>query len=358
VAAGPATSAHADSLLYRCGPNLCRIAPDGSGRTQLTTDGGYAWLSATRDGSRLAVSKGTFAYVVDGSGRQLGGALPRGGTTLVAQIAPDGSRVATLELLGELTPPPPRANPTDPPLLGFVPYLFTMALDGSGREAAARSVVDTAWLGNRLVRSDTNAAAPFARGLCLLAALDHFVCERDIARDGANDLSSPALSPDGRFAVVAQTPEAEERGSGPLVLYDTASARPVRALTSGPADGLPTFSPDGRRIAFTRDGAIYVTSVTGGAARRVATGIQPVWVTACAFQRTLRPVLRSGKLTVAACAPAAGRLTVTLTLRGRRVGRRSVKAVAAGTVNVTFPRPRGARVSALRATIAFSAAAR
>jgi hypothetical protein len=53
-----AAPARADSILYRCFPNLCRVAPDGSGRAQLTrdaTDGGpvYAWLSATVDGSRL-----------------------------------------------------------------------------------------------------------------------------------------------------------------------------------------------------------------------------------------------------------------------------------------------------------------
>src|SRR4051812_14848287 len=106
-----AAPAVADSLVYRCGPNVCRVAPDGSGRTQLTSDGKpggpvYSWLSATRDGWRMAVSKATFAYVLDSSGRQIGGALPRGGAALVAQIAPDGTQVATLELLGELAPPP------------------------------------------------------------------------------------------------------------------------------------------------------------------------------------------------------------------------------------------------------------
>lgn len=105
--------AAADSLLYRCDGNLCRVAPDGTSREQLTTDGrpegpAYSWLSASRDGSRMAVSKATYAYVLDGSGRPLGGALPRGGTALVAQIAPDGSQVATLELLGETGPRPSR----------------------------------------------------------------------------------------------------------------------------------------------------------------------------------------------------------------------------------------------------------
>ena len=123
AAALSAAPAAADSLLYRCAGNICRAAPDGTGRQQLTTDGrpegpAYTWLSATRDGSRIAVSKATYAYVLDRSGRPLGGPLPRGGAALVAQIAPDGSRVATLELLGELAPPPFPAPPGTPPTLG------------------------------------------------------------------------------------------------------------------------------------------------------------------------------------------------------------------------------------------------
>src|SRR5262245_45151018 len=55
AALGGAAPAAADSLLFRCGDNICRAAPDGSVRGQLTTDGraggpAYQWLSASRDG--------------------------------------------------------------------------------------------------------------------------------------------------------------------------------------------------------------------------------------------------------------------------------------------------------------------
>ena len=68
IAASPAW---ADLLLYRCGPNICRAAPDGTGKKRLTTDGRpegplYSWMSATADGSRIAVVNATFAYVLDG----------------------------------------------------------------------------------------------------------------------------------------------------------------------------------------------------------------------------------------------------------------------------------------------------
>jgi hypothetical protein len=181
--------------------NICRAAPDGTLRQQLTTDGQdagptYSWLSASRDGSRLAVSKATYAYVLDGSGRQLGEALPRGGIALVAQISPDGSRVVTLELLGETQPPPFTAPPGTPPLLGFIPYMFNTAADGGDRQAVARSVIDAAWIGGRLLRSTSSSQPPYPRGICLLATNTDFECERDVARDPAKDLSAPAVSPD------------------------------------------------------------------------------------------------------------------------------------------------------------------
>jgi dipeptidyl aminopeptidase/acylaminoacyl peptidase len=348
-----APSARADVLLYRCGDNVCRVGDDGHGREQLTTGGGYSWLSASRDGSRLAVSKATFAYVLDGSGRQLGGALPRGGAALVAQVSPDGRLVATLELLGELSPPPINAPPGSPPTLGFHPYLFVAAPDGTGREVAARDVTDAAWLGGRIVRSDGSSQPPYPRGLCVLASNADFACERDVARDPANDLTGPALSPDGRLLAAARAPADANRGTGPIGLFDAGSGALVRPLTTGDADGLPSFSPDGRQVAFTRDRDIYAVGIGGGTPHRVvAGGVQPIWVSGCVFARAVKPKVRGRSVTVTACAPGPGRLTVTLTRRGRRVARRTVTAARAGTVTVRLNRPRG--TGALRAKIRFS----
>ena len=151
----------------------------------------------------------------------------------MAEIAPDASLVATLELLGETTPPPFTSPPGTPPTLNFVPYMFTTAPDGSGRNAVARSVVDTAWLGARLLRSDTSDDEPFSRGFCLLASNDDFQCERDVARDLANDLSAPALSPDGRLLAVARSPADQNAGVGPIVHLRRRERRLVRTLTGG-----------------------------------------------------------------------------------------------------------------------------
>jgi WD40 repeat protein len=336
-----AAPAAADSLLYRCGTDVCRAAPDGTFKRKLAGGGTHTWLSATRDGSRLAVVRSTFAYVLDGKGRQIGAALPRGGTAVIAAIAPDGSQVATVELLPEIAPAPVGSPPGSPGISGLMPYLFVMGLDGSARDASARAVVDTGWLGARLVRTDSSGTAPFPLGICILATNTGFQCERDVARDATTDLFNPAFSPDG--AQVAVVKAAAETGAGPIVLYDAATAAPVRQLTTG-TDAQPSWSPDGKRIAFARGGAVYVARATGKPrARRVLKKAeQPVWTTAPACKRRPRVRAKGRAAIVTACAPQPGRLTITLLQSGRRVARRTVTAATGGTVTVRLRRPAGA----------------
>jgi hypothetical protein len=275
VGAGPAG---ADSILFRCFPHLCRVAPDGSARAQITHDaapGGpvYGWLSATADGSRLGVSYGNRSYVLDGSGRRLAGPLPHsGGAVLVTQIRPDGGQVATIESILE-------AQPYPGPLLQ-IPYLFLARADGSGRETVARSTAAAAWLGDRLLRDERADAAPFEQQICLLASNTDFPCERLVAAEAGHDLWDPAVSPDGNLVAATRAPV--DGFQGEIALYSTATAQLVRVLTSGPADSQPTWSPSGRSIAFTRgSGGLWVVRATGrpGSERRILTsGIQPVWV--------------------------------------------------------------------------------
>jgi hypothetical protein len=325
--------ASADALVYRCGTNVCRAAPDGSAKQRLTRDGGtYTWVSASRNGARLAVVRSTFTRVLDGRGRALTGNLPRGGTAVIAEMAPDGSRIATVELLPEITPAPVGSPPGSPGISGLMPYLFVMAPDGSGRDSVARAVVDTAWIGNRLTRTDTSGTAPFPLGICLLPADLDFACERDLARDPMFDLFNPAFAGD-RIAVVRSS---AETGSGPLVLYENGTLR--RTLAGGAA-AQPSWSPDGRRLAYERDGRIYVGK------RRVLKGRQPVWTTARACRNRVLLRLRGRFAIVTACAPQPGRLTVTLRSDGRRVARRTVQAPTGRLVKIRFHRPAG-RVSA------------
>ena len=82
--------------------------------------------------------------------------------------------------------------------------------------------------------------------------------------------SQPALSPDGsRIAYVLRTLDAEQdRTVDELWLVATDGSAP-RRLTSGPDDGAPAWSPNGRRLAFVRDGQVAVLDVDGGEPARL-----------------------------------------------------------------------------------------
>ncbi|MGY1591339.1 prolyl oligopeptidase family serine peptidase [Geodermatophilus sp. SYSU D00708] len=86
----------------------------------------------------------------------------------------------------------------------------------------------------------------------------------------------PAVSPDGRMAVVAVTRldlDADEYRSQ-LWAVPTDGSAPARALTSGARDTTPAFSPDGRWLAYlgAEPGGrpqVHVLPTAGGAPRRL-----------------------------------------------------------------------------------------
>ena len=267
------------SIVFRCGDNICRVAPDGSDRTRLTKNGrskgpSYQWLSATRTGSRLGVAFGNRAYILSGSGRRVRGPFrSSGGAVLVAHIRPDGRQLATIELVPETLQflPPPA-----PPQRVLTPYLFLVRASGAGRDTVARSTATTGWLGRRLMRDENADASPFEQGICLLASNTGFECGRPVAVDPGHDLWGPAASPNGRFIAAARAPV--NRFAGEIAIYRSATGARVRSVTTGTDDSQPSWSPDGKRIVFARRRSLYVVRATGGRARRIAAGIQPVWV--------------------------------------------------------------------------------
>src|SRR5215472_14657407 len=93
-------------------------------------------------------------------------------------------------------------------------------------------------------------------------------------------LGKPALSPDGRLAVVAVTrPDLEaDDYRGHLWIVPTDGSAQPRPFTTGWRDSAPAFSPDGAWLAFLRsagsEGAgarpqLYVMPTAGGEPKRV-----------------------------------------------------------------------------------------
>ena len=100
------------------------------------------------------------------------------------------------------------------------------------------------------------------------------------AADPLRDLYSPEGSPDGRFVVAVASPLAVDEPNaaftGHIALFRAAGGAFVRDLSFGP-DANPTWSPDGRRVAFERAGAIHVVDVATGVTRRLVKGTHPAW---------------------------------------------------------------------------------
>ncbi len=275
---GGAATSGPGSIVFRCGDNICRVAPDGSGRTQLTKNGrspgpSYGWLSATKDGSRFGVAFGNEAYILDKSGRRVKGPFRKNGAVLVAQIRPDGRQLATIEQVPETLAQVPPA----PPVHVLTPFLYLTGASGTGRDAVARSTATTGWLGNRLMRDESARAEPFEQGICLLATNASHECARPLAVDAGHDLWGPAASPNGRLIAVARA--THKAFAGEIAIYSAATGVRVRSVTTGTRDSQPSWSPDGKRIVFARGRSLYVVPAAGGPARKIAAGIQPIWVT-------------------------------------------------------------------------------
>jgi hypothetical protein len=383
-----APAAHADSLAYVKHGDIWLSAPDGSRQLQVTTDGGYSDVSQADDGTMIGLH-GLRLRKLDRRGHVLADfdtpvsdTRPAPAKTFYGPyqpaISPVGSKVAyTYYYMTQSQAPgclPPmcvttineggtgyswsdRQTSWDDPALGrhsgwrnpvWIDEDTTMLSDPT-HLPNDDVILDTLSDGDsgNLVHgwfSDTVDGNPHTGG-------------GDITRDRAK-LAFQTGENDATLTVasVPSFPTAFRDGEA------DPSSRPVICYRySGPVGGkfgVPTFAPDGARMAFAESDGIHVASVPsfgGGCTLQGATdhpplviadGSEPDWgpadVPAGRAAKSLAITARRGlKLTVAV--PAAGRLSATAK-RGRTVlAKARAKRVRAGSRSLTLKRVRPLR---------------
>jgi Tol biopolymer transport system component len=82
--------------------------------------------------------------------------------------------------------------------------------------------------------------------------------------------TSPSFSPDGRQ--VAFTWNGEKRDNVDIYIKMVDGGNPLRLTTDPAPDRIPRWSPDGRHVAFVRQQAIYIVPPLGGAERKLTDG--------------------------------------------------------------------------------------
>jgi hypothetical protein len=279
------TSAVASSsvIIYGCAPNLCRVNSDGTGMTQLTSDGqsgtsmAYGAPSLSRDGSKLAFAFNNHIFVSDVNANNR--SAPFATTGLIALMRPDGGQLAELE-----------QTLSNPPI-----QLCTYSLDGSGR-SCLYSTPSAGWAPDNNLLISTQPGLASNEQICHVSVIANQPCSDVRADDPANDLYDPAVSPDGSTLAVTVAGGIGGPVTGHIALYNYATAQFERNLTSGTNDDHPAWSPDGSQIAFDRGPSIYVADANGAPGSEhqlVAQGNSPTWGSATAAPPT--PTPPSGK---------------------------------------------------------------
>lgn len=357
AAAGPAEAADpGGSLAYAKGGEVFLSSPDGSGATQLTSGGGYAWPSQADDGTVVAVRQ-----------TQEGGRTPRRLHRMDRTGKALNAPVVTVPVDNSfyVGPLAPKVSP-DGRLVAYH-YFYTGPVTDSTLPRTSLSYSDrdtvngelTSTLGGYLTPSwlqDGRLVAFYGSERVLQADIlntDGSVTNWFGDPDVAPLLTDGEVSRDGdRLAAIGSAKD--------IRLYDVPGGAPaapqLRCTLTGfagdPHD--PTWSPDGRALAWSEDDGIHVARLDdlgacGGAARPLVVpggeypdwGVAPAPVAAPAQGETpptaggtkpqltlpglrstalLRTVRRSG-LTVKARCSTACRLTGALTVDAKAARR-------------------------------------
>lgn len=253
-----------------CGKNLCRVDPRTRRLTTLYRARGkdeYQGVSASPSGRTLAFSYGddVFRASRDGRGRT------KIGEGIFPAVSPDGRSFAWIQYI---------VTPLCVPNIDLglqCQYPLAPSLQRRGPGEADSTTVETllgefAWYRGRTFLAPEDPDEGEADFICELkdrtAGKDEGDCLRPVAVDPARFLSTPSVSPDGRYLAVVSEPVPADSSNairkGRIALYSPATGRFIRYLTTSRRDDTPIFSPDGRTVAFNRGKDLLTVPTRGG----------------------------------------------------------------------------------------------
>jgi hypothetical protein len=243
VSRGRRSAAGDTFIVFGCGEgyaNLCGTVPETGELRQLTVDGdpnrsgsgsyvrfhrGYHGPSLSRDGRRLSFAFEGSAYIArqNAKARVRVGKLTKVGFT---SMRPDRRRLALIERVQ-------RCN------VERCHALSTLIVTTTRGTVLRRipDVWEADWAQGRLVAESVS-------GQVVIFSGRHFRAQRVLV-DYKRPLWNPAVSPDGRLVAVTVA------GTHVYIaVFSLATGKLVRRLTRGAG---PDWSPDGKRIVFSRD---------------------------------------------------------------------------------------------------------
>lgn len=227
--------------------------PRAAGRHRAADCGEGGSPALTRDGRTLAYVAQSDVFLRAPSG----GATRRGvisNSPLLLRFRPDGRRFAAAELSA--------LGPTQ-----VCSYNSDLSGANEGRYCLATGISSGLdYLPNgRLIMARRGGSATGRRTVISLLRPEDggpTGVERDLVSDPGFGLASPTVSPDGRQVAVVQTDPAGGTTSD-IAIYDLTTGALVKQLTSGGGAAAPSFSSDGGKVAFDRNGGIWVIGAGG-----------------------------------------------------------------------------------------------